>query len=158
MPEALFSKRPFAAGGKGDFSRADLRMAISAVRRWGVGDQTRSEFLQEVIRICRESPEDKTRLLAIKLAVEMDKVDAKREENAIQQKHHEVLEATAVIRAAMEAPGMRDQLAKLSDHICSPIPIEAQKEIDDTLTAETDQVMEAMKRLDVGHINGNGKK
>jgi hypothetical protein len=158
MPEELFAIRPNEAGGQGDFSRKDIRMAILAVRRWGVSDEKRRSLSEEVYRIVKDSPEDKTKLLAIKLAIEMDKVDAKREENEMQERHHEVLEATAVLRTAMQGPEMREQLARLSDHICNPIPIEVQHEIDEVATADAQHVLEIMNRLPDNHVNGNGKK
>ncbi len=123
MPEELFAIRPFAAGGKGDFSRADIRMATKAIRRFGLSDELRERMKQLSAKIMEESTEEKTQLLAIKMLTEMDKIDSKREENVIQEKHYEVIEATAVMRAAMGSSKVRDQLAKLSDQICEEKPI-----------------------------------
>lgn len=150
--------RPFAGGGKGDFSRADIRMAIKAIRRFGVSDVLRGKLIHWGEKILDESPDDKTKLLAMKMVIEMDKVDAKREENEMQERHHEVLEATAVLRTAMQGPEMREQLAKLSDHLCKPIPIEVQQEIDEVASADAQHVLEIMSRLPDNHANGNGKK
>lgn len=156
----LVEKRPNRLGGQGDYSRQDIRMMMVAARnkRYNLTEDQRRRMVDMSFSIAESSNDERTKISAIKVLTEMDKIDATRESNDIEQRHHEVLEATAVIRTAMQAPEMMDQLAKLSDHICKPIPIDVQAEIDAVAVEDTKHVMEIMGKLSEPHKNGNGKK
>lgn len=158
MPEELFAIHPWRDGGKGDVSRRDIRMAITAIRKqYGLTQEQRQKMVDRAEMIMDNSADERTRLGAIKMLTEMDKIDAKREETAVQQKHHEVLEATAMIRAAMSGADVREQLADLSDAICTPLPIEVQKEIDGIHIDAATDVVHSLKDIggtSNGHTNG----
>lgn len=133
---------------------ADLNLIGRAVRKgWGIKPELRQKILDRVELIVDNELDDDLFLKASRIAIEADKLDAKREENVIQEKHYEILEATAVMRAAMEANDIRDHLAKLSDKICKPISETDQTEIDEALKDESEKTLHS-----IGKMNGtNGK-
>lgn len=157
MPEELFAIRPSVRGGRGDFSRSDIRMAIMAIRRFGISDDLRQKMVKHGETILDSSPDEKTKLLAIKMLAEMDKIDATREGNAIQQRHHEVLEATVVLRAAMQGENVRTKLAELSEQVCTPLSIEDINEIEKIQQNNAEEVLAGISKI--GETNGttNGK-
>lgn len=123
MPEELFAVRPFASGGKGDVARSDLRMAIKAIRKeYSINEDIREKMVANARRIMEESTEEKTILLAIKMLAEMDKINAKREETDVQEKHNGVIEATSVMRAALQNPEVRKRMISISDEMCGAPP------------------------------------
>jgi len=133
---------------------AELNLINRALRKgWGVKPELRQKILERVEMIVDNGADDDLFIKASKIAIEADKLDAKREENVIQEKHYEVLEATAVMRTAMEAADIRDHLAKLSDQICKPIPEADQLEVDEALKDASEKALNA-----IGKMNGkNGK-
>lgn len=132
-------------------------MVATAIRRYGMTNEERRRLLDEMFAILDRSKDDRIIILAARNAVDMDKVDVSREGNALTEKHHEVLEATLVLRAAMQGANVREQLAKLSDEVCAPLPIEVQHEIDEIHIDAANEVIDAVKKIKDSPNGHNGK-
>lgn len=115
-------------GGRGETSftptRRDFRMIATAMDKgYPISADIRRLVVNKAALIVLNSPSVREQLAAMKVIVAADQVNARRETNQISEKHNDVLAATAVLRAAMQSPEVRERMARESDAVCElPLP------------------------------------
>ena len=95
-------------------SRTELTMIKVALRNYNLKPETRQRMVQRAEQLL-ESDKIRVQLAAIKALATLDMIDVRRETNEITERHDQVMESAAGIRAALAIPGVREQLAALTE-------------------------------------------
>ena len=82
--------------------------------RWGLTDDERREIIAAMMRVVRESRSDRSMVMAARVLVAADAVDAKREATTLEDQRGQQHVAVAALRTALGSPQARAALAGLS--------------------------------------------
>ena len=94
----------------------ESELLARGLRYYPVSPEVRRKCIEQAVAVL-ENPEspNRAKMSAIKVIIAADSINVKRETNEITERHDQVMESAAGIRAALAIPGVREQLAALTE-------------------------------------------